>query len=54
LSTAFPGDAIRFATAEAQIRRHGGEIRVESCPIDGTSVILLFRFSSGDSPFSPG
>ena len=51
LCTAFPGDAVRFATAETQIRRQGGEIRVESCSIDGTSVILLFPFSSGDSPF---
>jgi hypothetical protein len=50
LSTAFPDDAIRFTTAEARIRRHGGEIRVDSCPIDGNSVILLFPFSSGDSP----
>ncbi len=49
LSTAFASNAIHYANAESQLRKLGAEVRMESCPVFGTSVILLFRFAGEDS-----
>jgi PAS domain S-box-containing protein len=49
LSTHFPADALRFAPAQDQLRAQGGELRVESSPVAGTSVLLLLPFAGDDS-----
>ncbi len=45
LSTAFPRHAISSMTAHLLMHHHGGEIRMESEPWSGTSVVLLFPFA---------
>jgi PAS domain S-box-containing protein len=49
LSTLHPADALRFRAAQDQIRAQSGELRVESSPITGTSVMLLFPFAAENS-----
>ena len=49
LSTGFAGHALRADEALASVREQGGEMRIESSPIDGTSVVLLFPYAAEDS-----
>lgn len=49
LSTRFPSDALRFGVAQDQIRAHGGELRIESLSVTGTSAVLLLPFAAEDS-----
>jgi PAS domain S-box-containing protein len=49
LSTRFPADALRFAPAQERLRAQSGELRVESAPVAGTSVLLLLPFAGEDS-----
>jgi len=53
LSTAFAGNAagraVRYAEAESWLRAQGGELRMESTSIDGTSVVMLFPYAAEDS-----
>ncbi|MEE8580580.1 MAG: hypothetical protein V3T33_03230, partial [Myxococcota bacterium] len=45
LSAAFPRHAITHATALLLMHHHGGELRMESAPWSGTSVVMLFPFA---------
>jgi PAS domain S-box-containing protein len=49
LSTTNASDPLRYAEAEAWLREQGGELRMESSPIEGTSVVMLFPYASDDS-----
>ena len=54
LSTRHPSDALRLHAAQDQIRAQSGELRVESSPIRGTSVMLLFPFAAENSGWLEG
>jgi PAS domain S-box-containing protein len=49
LSTGFEGYALRFEDARACVREQGGELRMQSSPVDGTSVVMLFPYATEDS-----
>lgn len=54
LSTAYAGGSagspvVRYADAEAWLRAQGGELRMESSPVEGTSVVMLFPYATEDS-----
>ncbi len=49
LSTVYSGRAIRYAEAEAWLREQGGELRMQSSPVEGTSVVMLFPYATEDS-----
>jgi len=54
LSTRFPADALRFNAAQDLLRAQSGELRVESSPITGTSVMLLLPFAAENSGWLEG
>ena len=54
LSTMYPSDALRYATALTQIHSQNGELRIESSPVGGTSVILLFPFAAEETGWLQG
>lgn len=49
LSAGHAGHGVRFEDARACLRAQGGELRMESSPVDGTSVVMLFPFATEDS-----
>lgn len=54
LSAGHAGHGLRYEDARACLRAQGGELRVESSPVDGTSVVILFPFATEDSGWQRG